>query len=49
VKEPLRRVNESILEVLQTVTVAQLSEDTSTQSESPLVELKGIEHLSLSQ
>ena len=49
VKEPLRRVNESILEVLQTVTVAQLSEDTNARQETPLVELKGIEQLSLSR
>src|SRR5271169_2018930 len=40
IKEPLRRVNESILEVLQTVTVAQLSEDTQ-QEPRALVELKG--------
>ena len=43
VKEPLRRVNESIMEVLQTVTVAQLSED--TQQEPALVELKGMDRL----
>jgi Rrf2 family protein len=45
VKEPLRRVNESIMEVLQTVTVAQLSED--TQQEPALVELKGMAGLAL--
>ncbi len=45
VKEPLRRVNESIMEVLQTVTVAQLSEDTS--HEPVLVELKGMAGLAL--
>jgi Rrf2 family protein len=45
VKEPLRRVNESIMEVLQTVTVAQLSDD--TQLEPALVELKGLERLAL--
>jgi Rrf2 family protein len=47
VKEPLRRVNESIMEVLQTVTVAQLSED--TQPEPALVELKGMAGLALSR
>src|SRR5664279_679707 len=47
VKEPLRRVNESIMEVLQTVTVAQLSED--TQQEQALVELKGMAGLALSR
>jgi Rrf2 family protein len=47
VKEPLRRVNESIMEVLQTVTVAQLSED--AQQEPALVGLKGIDHLALSR
>ncbi len=45
VKEPLRRVNESIMEVLQTVTVAQLSED--TQQEPALVELKGMDRLAV--
>ena len=45
VKEPLRRVNESIMEVLQTVTVAQLSED--TQQEPALVELKGLDRLAV--
>jgi Rrf2 family protein len=45
VKEPLRRVNESIMEVLQTVTVAQLSED--TQQEPTLVELKGMDRLAV--
>ncbi len=48
VKEPLRRVNESIMEVLQTVTVAQLSEDTQ-QEPRAFVELKGIDHLALSR
>jgi Rrf2 family protein len=47
VKEPLRRVNESILEVLQTVTVAQLSDE--TQPEPALVELKGMDRLALSR
>jgi Rrf2 family protein len=36
IREPLRRVNESILQVLSTVTIAQLSED---PQESSLVEL----------
>src|ERR1700746_2403984 len=43
VREPLRRVNESILGVLSTVTIAQLSED--KQQEPALVELKGIAQL----
>ncbi len=47
VKEPLRRVNESIMEVLQTVTVAHLSED--TLQEPALVELKGMAGLALSR
>lgn len=47
VKEPLRRVNESIMGVLQTVTVAQLSEDTT--SEPALVELKGLDRLALTR
>jgi len=38
VKEPLHRVNESILEVLKTVTIAQLSEEAP---QPVLVELKG--------
>ena len=42
VKEPLQRVNESILGVLSTVTIAQLSED---RQEPALVELKGIDRL----
>jgi Rrf2 family protein len=42
IKEPLQRVNESILGVLSTVTIAQLSED---KSEPALVELKGIDRL----
>ncbi len=47
IKEPLRRVNESILGVLSTVTIAQLSEDAP---EPPgLVELKGIDHLVLAR
>lgn len=39
VKEPLQRVNESILNVLNTVTIAHLSEE---KQEAPLVELKGL-------
>jgi len=42
VKEPLQRVNESILGVLSTVTIAQLSED---KQEPALVELKGMDRL----
>src|SRR5450432_1333459 len=45
VKEPLRRVNESIMEVLQTVTVANLSEE----HEPALVELKGMDRLALAR
>jgi Rrf2 family protein len=44
IKEPLRRVNESILGVLNTVTIAQLSED---HPEPTLVELKGTERLAV--
>ncbi len=32
VREPLRRVNESILQVLKTVTISQLSDDSSAAS-----------------
>ena len=39
VKEPLQRVNESILNVLSMVTIAQLSEE---KQETSLVELKGL-------
>src|SRR6201987_5619264 len=46
VKEPLQRVNESILGVLSTVTVAHLSED---KQESPLVELKGLDPLAVTR
>jgi Rrf2 family protein len=46
IKEPLRRVNESILEVLSTVTIAQLSEDAP---EPALVELKGMERLAVTR
>lgn len=42
IKEPLQRVNESILGVLSTVTITQLSED---RQEPALVELKGIDRL----
>jgi DNA-binding IscR family transcriptional regulator len=44
IKEPLQRVNESILGVLSTVTIAQLSED---KPEAGLVELKGIDRLAV--
>ena len=43
IKEPLQRVNESILGVLSTVTIAQLSED--RMQEPALVELKGIDRV----
>ena len=46
VKEPLQRVNESILGVLSTVTIAHLSED---KQERALVELKGIDRMALSR
>jgi Rrf2 family protein len=46
IKEPLRRVNESILEVLGTVTIAQLSDDAP---EPALVELKGMERLAVTR
>jgi len=46
VKEPLQRVNESILGVLSTVTIAQLSED---RQEPALVELKGMDRLAVSR
>jgi Rrf2 family protein len=45
IKEPLRRVNESILSVLGTVTIAQLSED--TPEPVALVELKGMDRLAV--
>jgi Rrf2 family protein len=44
IKEPLQRVNESILGVLSTVTIAQLSED---NPEPALVELKGMDRLAV--
>ena len=44
IKEPLRRVNESILSVLGTVTIAQLTEETP---EAALVELKRMDHLAV--
>src|SRR5271166_952159 len=47
IKEPLQRVNESILGVLSTVTIAQLSED--KQQEPTLVELKGMDQLAVTR
>ena len=47
IKEPLQRVNESILGVLSTVTIAQLSED--RPPEAALVELKGMDRLAVSR
>jgi Rrf2 family protein len=47
IKEPLQRVNESILGVLSTVTIAQLSED--RPQEPALVELKGIDRMAVSR
>jgi len=44
IKEPLRRVNESILSVLSTVTIAQLTEETP---EPALVELTGMDRLAV--
>jgi len=46
IKEPLQRVNESILEVLSTVTIAQISED---RQEPALVELRGMDRLAASR
>jgi Rrf2 family protein len=46
IKEPLQRVNESILGVLSTVSIAQLSED---KQEPALVELKGMDQLAVSR
>ena len=46
IKEPLQRVNESILGVLSTVTVAQLSDE---KQDAALVELKGIDQLAASR
>jgi Rrf2 family protein len=46
VKEPLQRVNESILEVLSTVSIAHLSED---KQEPSLVELKGTDRLAVTR
>ena len=43
IKEPLQRVNESILGVLGTVTIAQLSED--KPEAAGFVELKGIDRV----
>jgi Rrf2 family protein len=42
IKEPLRRVNESIMEVLNTVTIAHLSEEAH---EPALVELKTMDRM----
>src|SRR5271163_3113557 len=47
IKEPLRRVNESILEVLSMVSIAQLSEDAPETAN--LVELKGMDSLAVSR
>src|ERR1700747_3085107 len=46
VKEPLQRVNESILNVLNTVSIAQLSED---RQEQVLVGLKGMDRLAVTR
>lgn len=46
VKEPLQRVNESILGVLSTVSIAQLSED---RQERTFVELKGMDRLAVTR
>lgn len=46
IKEPLQRVNESILGVLSTVSIAQLSED---KQEPALVALKGMERLAVTR
>jgi Rrf2 family protein len=46
VKEPLQRVNESILEVLNTVSIAHLSEE---KQEPSLVELKGVDRLAITR
>jgi Rrf2 family protein len=48
VKEPLQRVNESILGVLSMVSIAHLSEEKQEQSPA-LVELKGIDRVALSR
>jgi Rrf2 family protein len=47
IKEPLQRVNESILGVLGTVTIAHLSEDVPESAN--LVALKGMESLAVSR
>jgi Rrf2 family protein len=47
VKEPLRRVNESIMEVLNTVTIAHLSEE--AHEPAPLVELKTMDRMALTR
>jgi Rrf2 family protein len=46
VKEPLQRVNESILGVLSTVSIASLSEE---KQEPALVELKGADRLAFTR
>jgi Rrf2 family protein len=46
VKEPLQRVNESILEVLNTVSIAHLSEE---KQEPSLIELKGVDRLAITR
>jgi Rrf2 family protein len=46
IKEPLQRVNESILGVLSAVSIANLSED---KLEPALVELKGVAQLAVSR
>jgi Rrf2 family protein len=46
IKEPLRRVNESIMEVLNTVTIAHLSEEAH---EPALVELKTTDRMAFSR
>jgi Rrf2 family protein len=46
VKEPLQRVNESILGVLSTVTIAHLSEE---KQEPALVELRGMDRLAVTR
>jgi Rrf2 family protein len=46
VKEPLQRVNESILEVLSMVSIAHLSED---KQEPSLVELKGMDRVAVTR
>lgn len=47
VKEPMQRVNDSILGVLSTVTIAHLSEE--KEKEPSLVELKGMDRLAVTR